>query len=88
MLILYILNSQQSKTIKALEYKPLSAMGKVSYGLYIYQGLFLTTGPQLEGPMFQKYPMNILLMLIFAITSYQYLEKPFLKLKSKIKSNH
>ncbi|MBC6997552.1 acyltransferase [Cytophaga sp. FL35] len=84
LLILYIVNNQNSYIVRKLEFQPLSAMGKISYGLYIYQGLFLTTGPKPDGPLFQKYPLNILLVFIFAILSYRYLEKPFLKLKGKL----
>jgi len=82
-LILYILLNQESKFVALMEYKPIASMGKISYGLYIYQGLFLGTGPVKDGMVIQQYPLNILLTFLVAILSYVFIEKRFLLLKKK-----
>ena len=81
LIIIYIIQNQNSIIVKLLEFKPLSYIGKISYGLYIYQGIFLGTGPRPNGILIQRYPMNLLLTFAFAIVSYNFVEKRFLKLK-------
>ena len=58
-------------------------LGKISYGLYVYQGFFLGTGPGGNIDV-QSYPLNIILVFAVAILSYELIEKPVLGLKSKI----
>lgn len=73
---------QNSKTVVFLDNKYLSYIGKISYGLYVYQGLFLRTGP--GGKLwFQQFPNNLIFTFVFAIVSFHFLEKPILKLKNK-----
>lgn len=84
MLLLWIVHNQESRFSKVLEFKPLAYIGKISYGLYVYQGLFLTTGP--GGSLdVQQYPLNILLTFAVAIVSYEFYEKKVLKLKRYFK---
>jgi peptidoglycan/LPS O-acetylase OafA/YrhL len=67
-----------------LEFKPLSYIGKISYGLYVYQGLFLRTGP--GGDLWiQGFPLNIFLVFVTAILSYHILELPLLHYKKRFK---
>lgn len=81
-LLIWIVYNQSSKLTSILNTKTFSYIGKISYGLYVYQGLFLTTGP--AGEMWiQKFPQNILLTFVTAILSYHLLEKPILKFKKK-----
>ena len=84
LILLYIIHHQSSTLTKVLEFKPLSYMGKISYGLYIYQGLFLGTGTGSNVLFFQKYPLNIMLTFLVAIVSFKYIEMPFLRLKEKL----
>jgi len=86
LLFVWILYNQESTLVKILDNKPLSYIGKISYGLYVYQGLFLKTGP---GPdpsqniWIQSWPQNIMLTFVVAILSYHLLEQPVLKLKKR-----
>ena len=65
-------------------FQPIAFIGKISYGLYVYQGLFLRTGP--GGTLsIQKFPLNIVLVIITAVMSYYLLEKPILKFKNQFK---
>ena len=86
-ILMWILTNQNSIFIKILELKPLQYIGKISYGIYMYQGLFLSTGPtRIIG---QSWPpeqsVGLALLMITAPLSYHYFEKPFLKLKGRFR---
>lgn len=84
-ILLWINFNQQSLTVKFLEFKPLAYLGKISYGVYVYQGLFLRTGA--GGKLaIQQFPLNIILTLFCAVISYHLLEKPILNYKSRFSS--
>lgn len=82
--ILKIDHSQDRKWVQALEFAPLSYIGIISYGIYVYQGFFLRTGSGSE-LWFQQFPTNIMLTLTLAVLSYELFEKQVLKLKRKFK---
>ena len=82
LLLLWILQNQKSKITQILSFKPVSYIGRISYGIYIYQGLFLRTGPGGE-LWIQQSPQNIILVLMVAIISFELIERPILKLKKK-----
>lgn len=82
--ILKLYHSQDRRWVRALEFAPLSYMGIISYGIYVYQGFFLRTGSGSE-LWFQQFPTNILLTLTLAVLSYELFEKQVLKLKRKFK---
>ncbi|MCW1244319.1 acyltransferase [Pseudomonas sp. SAICEU22] len=83
-LILYIYNNQHSLLVKLLELKPLAAIGIISYGLYVWQGVFTGNGPYRTEHEFPP-SVNIGLWLTFIVAplSYIFFEKPILKLKKK-----
>ena len=84
MFLIWIIYSQDSKFVALLDNKLLSYIGKISYGLYVYQGIFLRTSP--GGKLaIQEFPLNICLTVAVALLSYELLEKPILKLKKKFK---
>ena len=80
--ILWIYNNQDSFLTKTLEFFPIRYLGQISYGVYIFQGIFLTTGPAARN-WFQTYPQNILLTFTVAILSFELIERPILKYKRK-----
>lgn len=83
--LLWIYFNQESMLVKVLEFEPVAFIGKISYGIYIYQGLFLRTGP--GGELFiQQFPVNICLVLIMSVLSYFLLEKKIIKYKEKFKN--
>lgn len=84
-LIKAILESQTSKWVHLLNNPVTSYIGKISYGIYVYQGLFMRTGPGGE-LWIQQFPQNITLTVFTAIISYELMEKYFLRLKSKYSS--
>jgi len=77
--------NQGSRLVSALEFPPLKYIGLISYGIYMYQGLFLDTGPErIPGQIWPPGPgVGLLLLVLVAPLSYQYFEKPFLRLKSR-----
>lgn len=88
LLIAWIFLHQDNLITTLLEFRPLKYIGIISYGIYIYQGLFLATGPQ-RSPLSEWPPdqsMGILLLIVAAPLSYHLFEKPFLSLKSKFTS--
>lgn len=82
LLIIWISVRQDSKLVQLLEFRPLKYIGLISYGLYVYQGLFLRTGGGGEHWIHQI-PWNVSLSFIAAILSYELIEKRVLKWKKK-----
>lgn len=65
-----------------LTWKPLAALGRISYGVYLWQGLFL--GP--KSPGFQNirhFPFGLTVTLLVSLVSFRFLEKPILRLKDR-----
>lgn len=82
LMIIFLLKHPTHSIVGFLEFKPIQYLGKISYGVYIWQGLFLRTGP--GGELWvQQFPQNIFLTLAVSILSYHCWEKYFLRLKSK-----
>lgn len=79
--------NQGSAAVKFLESKPLKYLGTISYGIYMYQGLFLATGPaRQEGHLWPPSPVTgLLCVIVVAPLSYHFFEKRFIRLKSKFK---
>ncbi len=67
---------------RLLNLKPLVAIGTLSYSLYIWQQLFLNRKSEAWTAAF---PQNLVLTVIVALASYHFLEKPFLKLRSRLR---
>jgi peptidoglycan/LPS O-acetylase OafA/YrhL len=81
-ILIWIMYNQESKLTCILSNRPLTYIGTISYGIYVYQGLFLRTGP--SGDLWiQQFPQNIILTLLTATLSFHFLEKPVLRLKRK-----
>lgn len=85
LIICWIVRNQSSALVKALEYEPLAYTGKISYGLYMWQGLMLSTGPErVTGQLWPLDPgLGLLLLCVAAPLSYRYFEKPFLKMSAQ-----
>ena len=85
LLILWIHQNQGSALVRVLDIRPLRYIGTISYGIYMWQGFFLSTGPKrLEGEVWPPNPYTGLAMLVIvAPLSYRYFEQPFLNLKQR-----
>lgn len=83
-LVLYIYHNQESLLVKLLELKPLVAVGIISYGLYVWQGVFTGNGTYRTGHVFPpSVDIGVWLTFVVAPLSYLFFEKPLLKLKKK-----
>ncbi|WP_442506638.1 acyltransferase family protein [Novipirellula sp. SH528] len=60
---------------------PWVMLGRYSYGLYLWQQLFL--GPPETFPILRSFPLQIALTFLMAIFSYHYLEAPILRWKDR-----
>lgn len=69
---------------KILNLKLFIYIGMLSYSLYIWQQLFLGFE---STNSFSKFPLNIIVIIIVSIVSYNVIEKPILKLKSRFEAN-
>ncbi len=65
-----------------LNWAPLCALGRISYSLYLWQQPFLN--PHVGGAWYARYPLNLGLALLAALASYHLIEKPFLRLRSRL----
>ena len=86
LMITWIYLNQESRPVKFLEFSPLRWIGVISYGIYLYQGFFLSTGPERAPGQMWPPPnqfIGLSLLIIAAPLSYLFIEKPLLKLKAK-----
>ncbi|WP_158994071.1 acyltransferase [Mucilaginibacter sp. L196] len=67
---------------KALNNKLVMQLGILSYSLYVWQQLFLTSVSHF---WINKFPQNIIAVFVVALISYNLIEKPILKLKKRFK---
>jgi peptidoglycan/LPS O-acetylase OafA/YrhL len=91
----FILNlAANPRSIVHLEYAWISYLGKISYGIYIYQTAFIvasvhliqwTLGENISELTFNLilYPLSALLTIGVSALSYRYFETPFLNLKHR-----
>ena len=90
LLIAWIHLNQRSIVARVLELAPLRYIGKISYGIYIWQGFFLSTGAYRA--VGQGWPppdpaLGLLLLVVVAPLSYHFFEKPFLRLKTRFSTH-
>jgi peptidoglycan/LPS O-acetylase OafA/YrhL len=65
---------------KILNSKSLSYIGTLSYSIYLWQQLFLNR----ESPLIiNSFPLNIIMVALFALISYYLIEKPSLNFRQK-----
>lgn len=81
----WIFVRQESAVVEALEAAPLRYLGAVSYGIYMYQGFFLGTGP--ERAPGQLWPpsqeIGLIMLVVVVPLSHRFIEKPLLALKTR-----
>lgn len=71
---------------RVLEWSWLRWIGRLSYGLYIWQQLFLVPDPErnLSFGFLQDWPLNLVAVLVCAVLSYYLLERPLIKLGHRL----
>lgn len=85
LMIGWIYLNQQSALVSGLEMPPLRYLGRISYGIYMWQGFFLATGPgRLAEQTWPPDPWTgLILLALVAPLSYHAFETPILKLKAR-----
>jgi len=83
LLVLYIYHWQNSALVNVLEFRPLAFMGLISYGLYVWQGVFTGNGPYRPDnlPFPPSVDVGLWLTIVVAPLSYLCFERPILSLK-------
>lgn len=75
-----VLNNTHSRLFRILEWRPLVALGILSYSLYLWQQLFVNyTRPE----WIHRWPQNVLAALAVAAASYFFVEAKFLRMKDR-----
>ena len=67
---------------RMLQIRPLAWIGKVSYGLYIWQQFFLTPGAHVL-PV-QRFPLNAVMLISVVAASFFWIETPLIKLAHRL----
>lgn len=80
-LIMYFVVREDSLGFALLNASIMTFIGKLSYSLYIWQQVFLSS----KDFWFTSFPSNLILTFLTAYGSYTFIEKPFLKLKDRFR---
>jgi peptidoglycan/LPS O-acetylase OafA/YrhL len=68
-----------------LESSPLVFLGRISYSLYLWQQLFFIERQDYSALRFvQNLPLNLIAVLICAVASYYFIEKPLMRLGHRL----
>lgn len=73
------INYQNNIYFKFLNWAPIDYIGKLSYGIYIWQQLFLSN----HVGILSKLPINLICILGVSMFSFYCIEKPFINLKDR-----
>ena len=79
--------AKNPNSILSLENPVFDYLGKISYGMYMYHTIAVVIGVKVAMNFQQSdwvsYPIAYILTILISALSYQYFEKPFLKIKSR-----
>lgn len=85
MIVLFVFTYQDSLIVHALEFRPLAYLGMISYGVYVWQGIFTGNGPYRSHLYWPPDPiLGAMLSIFLAMFSYKYFEKPIILWKSRL----
>jgi peptidoglycan/LPS O-acetylase OafA/YrhL len=65
-----------------LNFKPIAFIGTISYSLYLWQQIFSLPGGQ---AWIFRFPVNLLLIFLCALSSYYLIEKPSLRIREALR---
>jgi peptidoglycan/LPS O-acetylase OafA/YrhL len=93
LIVLYVTHSDAHTTAKLLSWQPLTYLGKISYGLYVYhiavRNVFAGRLDAGRGTLLwalDVYWIPLLMTVVVSVVSYEILEKPFLRMKARFTS--
>jgi len=65
---------------RVLENPAMKWIGRLSYSLYLWQELFLIPGATYPFSLLQKFPINLGMVFLMAVLSYELVERPMIRL--------
>lgn len=76
----------RSLACRFLELPPIRYIGRLSYGIYLWQQIFMFRRETIHWPfaMLQTFPWNYVALIFCAVTSYYLLEKPLIKVGHRL----
>lgn len=77
---MFVESETKNKMVRSKFGKVISYLGLACYSLYIWQELFLRT----SNDMINQFPLNIILVFVVGLASFEVVEKFFEKIKSKM----
>ncbi len=85
LIIAWVYLNPVHRMVRGLEWAPLRYLGRVSYGIYMYQGFYLATGPaRAAGQSWPPSPwLGLLLLCLTVPVSYHFFELPLMRLKKR-----
>jgi peptidoglycan/LPS O-acetylase OafA/YrhL len=69
---------------RILENPAMKWLGRLSYSLYLWQQLFLIPGGRWPLSILQRFPWNLLLVFLLAWVSYEFVERPMIRLGHRL----
>ena len=79
----WVVVHQEAAFISVLEWSPLAYIGRISYGIYLYHVIFMGMGR--GAGLIPVFPWNVLVSILFAIVSYEFIERRILRLKDRFR---
>jgi peptidoglycan/LPS O-acetylase OafA/YrhL len=76
----------QSLSCRVLELPPIRYVGRLSYGIYLWQQIFLFRPESTHWPfaVLQTFPYNYVALFLCAATSYYLLERPLIRVGHRL----
>ena len=81
-LLVWAVRYPATRVGRVLNSRPLAAVGVLSYSLYLWQQLFLAP---YETPLTLAFPLNVVAAIAAATASYWLVEKPFMRLRGRLR---
>jgi peptidoglycan/LPS O-acetylase OafA/YrhL len=85
LVLLWLCGHQSARLVRLLELAPLRYLGVISYGVYLWQGLFVRNGPGDPQVFLHEWPWNVMATLVAAAFSYELVERRVLRLKERLR---
>jgi len=86
-LLLGTLTHPHWRISRALDLPPVAWIGRISYSLYLWQGLLLAPGWDHATAWWRLWPWNLAMLLAVATASYYWMEKPLIRLGHRLSAS-
>ncbi len=83
LMLMWMMRNEHAKLITILEWDPLAYIGRISYGIYLYHVIFMGMGR--GAGLIPNFPLDLFMSIIFAVVSYEFMERRILRLKDRFR---